>query len=705
VEFAAVAPAADREFSIVTLPEGTPAAPRSPSPEPKGLGFDEEDALNLVVLPMTKSEEPGNQRSAQLLATYGSARVLAPFRLGGQAGGAGRKWQKIIAFQHVLNDFAEGRSDDLTPERLKEGGKELFDVLIQDDVRRLYDQARFQSRRRQLNVIFTSMIPWVADLPWELAYDPSCKSFLSLSDVRFVRNVLTPVPADLILPRPGPLRILVVSSVPRNQQPLSEAEENDAILRSFSALTDLGLAKVEALARATPVKLQERVSSRNVTYDVVHFIGHGEFDETTQTGFLIFEDDRGGSSKIDTDALRSILKGRDIKLVFLNACVSARGSRADYNKGVAPGLVADGVPAVVANQYSVLDASATMFAKHFYGCLVQGLSLGDAMRESRIALNYLVDSGVDWAVPVLFARNPKARLVEARDDLLVNLLDSDELRLPLPASGARPMSVTESFAIEKDARTPILLPPSVSRGRTVEQPRPVERRRIAVWDVADSLPDLDDCLARMNNAQGAFEFRSENLTAPLGTWGQPVKASQGRYAAYLSAERIAKKMKNIVASLGADLLLCVTNLPLRDEETLNIYLWTGPAGDSQGDAPHVPIAIFSTWGFDPPIAGESLASALANVAVQTIAFTVEEAPTKVPKDSISYYNAERDRNRVVGKLTIDRRTRIALKKVLSATEIDALEQLLTIYHPGPEPRKLRLRKPATSKRNKKRPKL
>jgi CHAT domain-containing protein len=74
-------------------------------------------------------------------------------------------------------------------------------------------------------------------------------------------------------------------------------------------------------------------------------------------------------------------------LVFLNACETGRGGRAEFNKGVAQSLVAHGLPAVVANQYSVLDSSATSFAQHFYWSLAQSNSLGESAREARIAVN------------------------------------------------------------------------------------------------------------------------------------------------------------------------------------------------------------------------------------------------------------------------------------------------------------------------------
>jgi hypothetical protein len=52
-----------------------------------------------------------------------------------------------------------------------------------------------------------------------------------------------------------------------------------------------------------------------------------------------------------------------VRLVFLNACDTGQGGLADVNSGVAPALVAVGMPALIANQYKVLDIPATMFAQ------------------------------------------------------------------------------------------------------------------------------------------------------------------------------------------------------------------------------------------------------------------------------------------------------------------------------------------------------
>jgi CHAT domain-containing protein len=140
--------------------------------------------------------------------------------------------------------------------------------------------------------------------------------------------------------------------------------------------------------------------------DVLHFVGHGAFDEKEKTGVLFLVDSRGRSLGVDTDRVLRLVAGRGLKLVVLNACETGRGSRTDFLRGVAPALLAGGVPAVLANQYKVLDSSATAFTRHFYWALAKGHSLGAAAREARVAVSYAKGAEpMDWAVPVLYARD------------------------------------------------------------------------------------------------------------------------------------------------------------------------------------------------------------------------------------------------------------------------------------------------------------
>ena len=117
------------------------------------------------------------------------------------------------------------------------------------------------------------MIPWIAEKPWEFAYDAGRQSFLATEEIHFVRNVLTAVPADIIAPCSGPLKILVASAQPVGFGHLSIDQEVEVIRRGFEPLIDAGLIDVEVLARATPAAIHGRLSTGE--YTVVHFIGHG----------------------------------------------------------------------------------------------------------------------------------------------------------------------------------------------------------------------------------------------------------------------------------------------------------------------------------------------------------------------------------------------------------------------------------------------
>jgi len=348
--------------------------------------------------------------TAAILASYRSARVLAPFPRRGGADGA--RWGRIIRLHErtlaVLDGRGRGRALPQGPE-LRTFGRDLFETLLPGDVRRLYDVARSQRKRGALDLLFTSMLDWVADKPWELAFDPSRHEFLATSSVNFVRNAYTAVPADPPARRRGRLRILVAVARPHGRQPLEDRSETNDLKKAFRTLVDAGHAELEIVTRPTPAALQRRLAKGGV--DVLHFVGHGHFDEKEREGFLVLEDERGAARPLGAEALRQVLCQRGLSLVFLNACETGRGGRVDWNRGVAPALVAAGIPAVVANQYAVLDSAATVFARELYSVLAAGHGLGDAAREARIALSReLGASRIDWAVPVVFTRHPRESL-------------------------------------------------------------------------------------------------------------------------------------------------------------------------------------------------------------------------------------------------------------------------------------------------------
>lgn len=340
--------------------------------------------------------------AALVLGSYGNARVVAPFRRRG--GEAGERWRRIIALQKRIEGFLAGspRFAEAPGEAaLVAAGTALFEMLFTGDVGRLYDEARAAAGRRRIDVVLTSMIDWVAAAPWELLFDPTRRSFLALEDVHLVRNVFTAVPAELPPPRPAPLRVLVATAQPTDLAELSSGAELDAIRQAWIGSAPDGV-ELTHLSHTTAERLQRRLAPD--AFDVLHFVGHGAHDEDAG-GVLLLEDDTGRGLPLDHASLRRLVVRRGVRLVFLNACESARGSRRAFARGVAPALLAGGVPAVVANQFAVGDLAAVRFAREFYRRLASGHTLGEAALEARLAVTPAPEGSPDWLVPVLFARN------------------------------------------------------------------------------------------------------------------------------------------------------------------------------------------------------------------------------------------------------------------------------------------------------------
>ncbi|HRY45462.1 MAG TPA: CHAT domain-containing protein, partial [Thermoanaerobaculia bacterium] len=259
------------------------------------------------------------------------------------------------------------------------------------------------------DVVFTSLLDWVADKPWELAFDPHRRAFLAATEACFVRNVVTAVPCETRRRRRGRLSVVVAAAQPQGLSSVSWEEEAEAIRAGLAPLVASGLARVRVERAVTAEALHRLVADGPC--DVLHFVGHGTWDAERRVGALVLESEGGGVAPVEAPVLRTLLQGRGLALVVLNACQSARGSRGDLARGVAPALVAAGVPAVVANQFSVLDAAALVFARELYRSLALGRALGDAAREARLAVRCDAACGpVDWAVPVVYARDPASAL-------------------------------------------------------------------------------------------------------------------------------------------------------------------------------------------------------------------------------------------------------------------------------------------------------
>jgi hypothetical protein len=600
----------------------------------------QQETLYLSVLQPNRAAAAGKDSAPQyiLVASFRNASAVVEMKTKG--GDAGQRYYRIIQRHRRIRDYMSGTGGEAPPlgDELIELGEDLFDALLPEEVRRLYDNARAVQSTGRLTVIFSSH-NWLGDLPWEFVFDRNRQAFLATSEVNFTRNIVTAVPADLIEGRPLPLRILVVVAQPMGLAHLSVDQEIAAIKGGFTDLKRDGLVETEVLLDATPEKLHHileessaPVSSR--AFDIVHFIGHGEFDSKTQSGYLIFEDEMGRSQQLDSRSMQEIFCRRGIRLVFLNACETAEGGPVDFNSGLAQSLVAGGMPCVVANQYSVMDVSATSFAQHFYWSLARGNTIGDAERESRIAVNYSIPGpNLDWAVPVVYARNPDDRLAT------VDWRASSAAGPPLPA--------------------PIRLP----RGAGF-----AARRRVGLWDMQHFIPDLDKIAAALTTCQNQFAFEAVSL--PLGTWRR--KKVDGH--SYLEAEEVVKRLEK--PPFGVDILIAITGLALFGDKVADLQTYR----DST-------ISVLSLYGcldqLKPP------ATTIERLLSNAIAELVTDLPIHKPgareggvrssEDCPLFYNPENDLRYVAGPLKLCALCRKRLTAKHNKEMIRTVEALLDCY--------------------------
>jgi hypothetical protein len=312
-------------------------------------------------------------------------------------------------------DAAAGAARDGRPVRAdstpsvspREFGVLLYQALFRDTVLDLYQRTlasldRDEEVGLRIRLKFDTRDPVMAQvmsLPWELLAPSLNDPPLAVQRLSpLVRALDTIDGSDPVSFRP-PFRVLVIAANPREMKPLDLAAEEAKIRSGWGTQPSVRL----DFMRGVFADVQERLAKER--YHVVHFMGHGDFQNGE--GVLLFENADGSAHAVDADALRLLLAdNRTLHLVFLNACRTAQSTAAGAGNpfaGVATSLVKGGVRAVLAMQFPVTDDAALTFSQTFYRMLATGLPVDAAVSESRKA----VFSGyhAEWATPVLFLRS------------------------------------------------------------------------------------------------------------------------------------------------------------------------------------------------------------------------------------------------------------------------------------------------------------
>ncbi len=291
---------------------------------------------------------------------------------------------------------------------LEDFGGRLFQAVFSGTIRDCLERSRLITENRDAGLRIRLRLPGsLASIPWEYLHETGY-GFLALSpETALVRYVEMPVPVRPF-PISPPLRILAMISTPMDAQGLAAEEEWSKLTSALDGLIHEGLVEVDRLEAGTLAGLQRPLRLRE--YHVLHFIGHGHYDEDAQDGALALEGADGKTRLVTGRDLGLMIRGhRALRLVVLNACEGARSARDDPFSGVAQALVRQGIPSVIAMQFEISDPAALAFSQSFYQAISDGLPVDMATLEARRAM-FAEGNEVEWATPVLYLRSPDGRI-------------------------------------------------------------------------------------------------------------------------------------------------------------------------------------------------------------------------------------------------------------------------------------------------------
>lgn len=276
--------------------------------------------------------------------------------------------------------------------KLRDVGQVLFDEL-------LTAKAKETLRSATVDDLIFHIEDNLVQIPWELLNDGNqflCQKFNMGRIVKTKHDVVNI--KQRVLSRP--LKMLIVSD-PRGDLEAS-SKEGQAIREMLDANASF-ISANQRSGQITSAYITEKI--RN--FDMVHYAGHADYnpEDPSSSGWLL----EGG--KFTSADIMKLIGGRPMPaLVFCNACQSGQTEEwkigSSYNQeifGLANAFLLSGVQHYVGTFWEILDEPGARFAGEFYRAIMDGASIGEAMRQARMFLikEYGEDTIV-WASYMLY---------------------------------------------------------------------------------------------------------------------------------------------------------------------------------------------------------------------------------------------------------------------------------------------------------------
>lgn len=310
--------------------------------------------------------------------------------------------QAVIPVREVeiQSAYAEGAADFLMSSRnlpdQHKYGKLLHSYLMPEDFQDMLEVTPL-----------TLMVDRsTAAFPWEMAaFEQHGKTVFYGPARQLTRQFRTTLsgPPGLVAPQtPDRLRVLVIADpAPEVDLQLPGArEEGRAVVQILQTIQeeqslDLKIEQRIGAAECDPVELLALIL--NEEFDLIHYSGHGDFDERNPalSGWIF--------GRAHVLSARDIFRARRVpRLIFANACFSGvvRSGKPfsldESNRnlaGLAQAFFERGVQNYIGTGWPVDDAAALLFAKTFYSEALEGADLGSSLAKAR---GEILNLGSTW---------------------------------------------------------------------------------------------------------------------------------------------------------------------------------------------------------------------------------------------------------------------------------------------------------------------
>jgi hypothetical protein len=325
-----------------------------------------------------------------------------------------RKKTGKINIDQDLNDRIELLKDgenrgDLDDKQISDVGKQLYEAFFSDPIGGEFATAFGNAKKEGAGLrLLLNTPPKLSDFPWEVMNNG--KNYVS-TDIETPFSRILPGKNDAIpLLRGKTPRVLSILSnveakygvdVQTEYKHLNEAFKKN---KNIGGWEDVGPATIENII---DVLKETRIDNKIDPYNIIHFLGHGIFNEDEKESALALPPGKQDEEicKVTGSRLRHRIfdKEEALGLIVLNAC--STGKILGNFSGLVPELIQI-VPAVVAMRQAIEKEAAKKFTKTFYSNL-NSEDIDVTMQIVRSEILETSKTPVDFLNPVLYLGHNK----------------------------------------------------------------------------------------------------------------------------------------------------------------------------------------------------------------------------------------------------------------------------------------------------------